>query len=62
MQQTDRELENVQLVPVLDLLCEEVVCKVDVEGKLMYSDDNHLSSYGASLLYSRIASALSLRP
>ena len=62
MQQTDRELENVQLVPVLDLLCDEVVCKVDVEGKLMYSDDNHLSSYGASLLYSRIASALSLRP
>ncbi len=62
MQQTDRVLDNVQLVPVLDLLCEEVVCKVDVEGKLMYSDDNHLSAYGASLLYSRIESALSLRP
>ena len=60
MQKIDAELENVRVIQVLDLLCGELMCKADLDGRLMYSDDNHLSAFGANLLLSRLESFLIL--
>lgn len=60
LQKIDAELENVRVIQVLDLLCGELMCKADLDGRLMYSDDNHLSAFGANLLLSRLESFLIL--
>ena len=60
--QLDRDLENVRLVPVLDLLCGAVNCETEIDGRIVYSDDNHLSAFGAQLLAHRINSALTSTP
>ena len=60
--QLDRDLENVRMVPVLDLLCGSVNCETEIDGRIVYSDDNHLSAFGAQLLAHRINSALMSTP
>jgi hypothetical protein len=60
----DRAAREHRQVDVLDpsqLLCQEK-CRVVVDGKLLYSDDNHLTAQGTLLFEPLILSKLTGRP
>ncbi|MHB1100133.1 MAG: acyltransferase family protein [Burkholderiales bacterium] len=42
-----------------DILCRNDKCPLEINGKLIYLDDDHLSTAGAMLVYNRLASILS---
>jgi hypothetical protein len=50
------EIANADLhvVDPLDALCDDKTCRVEIGGRLMYRDDNHLSSDGARYVWSKI--------
>jgi peptidoglycan/LPS O-acetylase OafA/YrhL len=45
---------DLHLVDPLDALCDADACHAEIDGKLMYRDDNHLSSDGAIHVWSKI--------
>ena len=59
-QRTDRagnfEIWNVRLSQISSQFVQ--LCPIKLSGKLIYSDDNHLSVTGAALLYQPILEAL----
>ena len=56
---------NFSKIKIDDYLCEEFNCKLMIDGKFLYGDDDHLSIFGAKYLYSLmkedIHSLLSIR-
>ena len=54
----DDSVPNITVIPTLDYICFDKLCPIKLSGKLIYSDDNHLSVTGAALLYQPILEAL----
>jgi hypothetical protein len=54
----DDSVPNITVIPTLDYVCFDQQCPIKLSGKLIYSDDNHLSVTGAALLYQPILEAL----
>ena len=54
----DDSVPNITVIPTLDYVCFDQQCPIKLSGKLIYSDDNHLSVTGAALLYEPILKAL----
>ncbi len=50
--------DQVALVHPEETLCDRTTCKVVIDGEIMYSDDNHLSVYGAEKVSDLIAAAI----
>jgi len=42
--------KSVSVYETIESYCDEVLCNIEHDGKLVYRDDNHLTVYGASYL------------
>lgn len=57
-----KDYTNVHLLDPRDTLCDETRCYVQVSGRVIYADDNHLNKNGSFVLGKQISKMLSTIP
>ena len=49
---------EVDVIKISDIFCDNKLCKLKIDGNLLYFDDNHLSLYGADIVSKKILNEL----
>ena len=53
-----KEIEEIVVINTSDIFCDDKLCKLKIDGNLLYFDDNHLSLYGADIVSKKILNEL----
>ena len=53
------EQENVSILPIKDIFCDEQSCKFIIKNRAIYGDNNHINVFGAQLLTKRFSELFS---
>ena len=49
---------EIDVIKTSDIFCDDKLCKLKIDGNLLYFDDNHLSLYGADIVSKKILNEL----
>lgn len=47
-----KDYDNINFIDLSDKLCDDSKCYIKIEGKVVYSDNNHLNKFGSSYVAS----------
>lgn len=56
-----KNYKNVKILDPEDIFCDDSYCYLYKDGKILYSDDDHVSKYGSFLIAKKIRSLLNIR-
>ena len=55
-------IDDVKIIDLSGLFCESLVCFTRDNGQMIYSDDNHLSAWGAKVAWEKLLVPVVVRP